>query len=83
MRRKFNYFVNGERLSRKEFIEELKMCCQKVVRTDVIAGWCGVSLCDLDKERFKKNMRDVEKGIIVMFPDRNKTFARKESKYGK
>lgn len=83
MRRKFDYFVNGEKLSRKEFIIELEKCCQKVVRTDVIADWCGISLCELDEERFKRNMRDVEKGIIVMFPDQNKTFARKEAKYGK
>lgn len=79
MRRKFDYFVNGEKLSRKEFIIELEKCCQKVVRTDVI-GCIGVDLCELDKKKFNSEMHAINQGIIVMFPDRNKTFARKEIK---
>ena len=78
MRKKYDYFVNKNKVSRKDFIYELKRCCQKVIRTDVIAGWCGVGLCEFDENKFNKYMRDVEKGNIIAFYDSNKVFCRKE-----
>ena len=51
MRKKYNYFINGEIVPRKEFMDRLKIDCQKVVRRD----WCGdigVDLCDLDEKKF-------------------------------
>lgn len=80
MRKKYDYFVNGNKLSRKEFIEELKKCCYKVVDTDVIAGWCGVDFCEFDEKKFNKEMYAINKGVMVMFFDANKTFSRKEVK---
>ena len=77
MRNKYDYFVNGEKMARKDFIKELKSCCQKVIRTDVIAGWCGVNLMDFDEKKFRESMRDIEKGVTVMFLGNNKTFKRK------
>lgn len=77
MRNKYDYFVNGEKMKRKDFMKELKSCCQKVIRTDVIAGWCGVDLMGFNEKTFRRNMRDIEKGITVMFPEYNKTFKRK------
>jgi hypothetical protein len=77
MRNKYDYFVNEEKMTRKDFMKELKSCCQKVIRTDVIAGWCGVDLMGFDEKVFRRNMRDIEKGIAVMFPEYNKTFRRK------
>ena len=63
MRNKYDYFVNNEKVMKKDFVKELKSCCQKVIRTDVIAGWCGVSLMDFDEEKFRQNMRDIENGV--------------------
>lgn len=80
MRKKYDYFVNGERLSRKEFMEELKKCCYKVVRQDVIAGWCGVDFCEFDEKKFNSEMYAINNGVVVMFPHKNKTFRRKEVK---
>ena len=80
MRKKYKYLVNGNELSRKDFMDELKKCCYKVVHTEVIAGWCGVDFCEPDEKKFNKNMRDVNNGIIVMFPHKNKTFRRMEVK---
>jgi hypothetical protein len=77
MRNKYDYFINNEKVTRKDFIKELESCCQKVVDTDVIAGWCGVDLMGLDKKKFRETMRDIEKGVTVMFFGRNKTFKRK------
>lgn len=39
MRKKYNYFINGEMVPRKEFMDRLKIDCQKVVRRDWY-GWC-------------------------------------------
>ena len=78
MRNKYDYFINNEKVMKKDFVKELKSCCQKVIQTDVIAGWCGVSLMDFDEEKFRQNMRDIENGVVVMFLERNKTFKRKK-----
>ena len=78
MRNKYDYFINNEKVMKKDFVNELKSCCQKVIHTDVIAGWCGVSLMDFDEEKFRQNMRDIENGVVVMFLERNKTFKRKK-----
>jgi len=80
MRKKYDYFVNGEKFSRKDFVEELKKCCYKVVHTDVIAGWCGVDFREFDEKKFNKKMYAINQGIIVMFFDSQKTFSRKEAK---
>ena len=77
MRNKYDYFVNGEKMARKDFIKELKSCCQKVLWLDTTGGWCILEFMDFDEKRFRQNMRDIEKGITVMFPKRNKTFNRK------
>lgn len=78
MRNKYDYFVNGEKMTRKDFMKELKSCCKKVMRTDVIEGWRGVDLMSFDEKKFRQDMRDIEKGIVVMFPEYNKTFKRKK-----
>lgn len=78
MRNKYDYFVNGEKMTRKDFMKELKSCCKKVMCTDIVAGWCGVDLMVFDEKKFRRDMRDIEKGITVMFPEYNKTFSRKK-----
>lgn len=78
MRRKFDYFVNKNKMSRKEFIEELKQCCYKVVDTDMI-GCIGIDFCEFDEKLFNKEMRAINQGITVIFFDNNKTFERKEA----
>lgn len=80
MRKKYEYFVNGDKIGRKEFMEELKKCCCKVVDTDVIAGWCGIDFVEFDEKKFNKTMRSINNGSIVMFFDTQKTFRRKEAK---
>lgn len=78
MRNKYDYFINNNKVARKDFITELKSCCQKVIHTDVIAGWCGISLMDFDEKKFNRTMRDIEKGVIGMFLDCQKTFKREK-----
>ena len=79
MRRKFSYFVNGNELPRKDFMEELKKCCYKVVDTDMV-GCIGIDFYEFDEKLFNKEVRALNQGVIVMFYDCNKTFERKEIK---
>ena len=67
MRRKYKYFVSGEEMSKKEFVNKLKLCCQKVVHTSYV-GYIGVDLCELDKKEFNEAMRDINDGIKVIYP---------------
>ena len=65
MRRKYKYFVNDNEMSKKDFENELKLCCQKVKDT-IVCGYIGVDLCELDKKEFNSDMRDIENGIRVI-----------------
>ena len=80
MRKKYNYFVNNIQVTRKDFFIQLRACSQKVIRTDVIAGWCGVDLMGLDEKKYKGYVRDINEGftIIVVNGKASKKFQRKE-----
>ena len=80
MRKKYDYFVNGNKMNRKDFMEELKKCCYTVVHTDMITEDIGVDFAELDEKKFNSEMRAINQGIIVVFYDYRKTFSRKEVK---
>lgn len=69
MKKKYAYFVNNVEMPRKCFIKELEKCCQRVVRTDVIAGWCGIDTVGFDEKMFKAELRSINDGIRVSLPD--------------
>ena len=68
MRKKYAYFVNNIMIQRKEFLNELEKCCQKVIHTDVIAGWCGVDTIGFDEKMFKAELKNINGGIRVSMP---------------
>lgn len=70
MRKKYAYFVNDVAMPRKDFLKELEKCCQRVIRTDVVAGWCGVDLVGFDEKMFKAELRNINSGIRVGIFDR-------------
>ena len=78
MYKKYDYFVNSKKMSRKDFIAALKTKCQKVVRTDMITEDIGIDLCAFDEKRFNKNMRLINNGTILIIGDY--VFSRKEVK---
>lgn len=82
MRRKYNYFVDGVAMPRKDFLEELKRYSQIVKQVDVIAGWCGIDMECFDEERFKNNLKTINNGIrlICFRHNKGKEFYRKEVK---
>lgn len=52
-------------MSRKEFMDKLKMDCQMVKRTD----WCGdigIDLCEFDEKKFNHYMRAVGSCAFVV-----------------
>ena len=68
MRKKYTYFVDNSALPRKDFLKELEKCCQKVIHTDVIAGWCGVDTVGFDEKMFKSELKNINGGIRVSMP---------------
>ena len=68
MRKKYAYFVNNIMIQRKEFLNELEKCCQRVIHTDVIAGWCGVDTIGFDEKMFKAELKNINGGIRVSMP---------------
>lgn len=69
MRKKYTYFVDNSALPRKDFPKELEKCCQKVIHTDIIAGWCGVDTVGFDEKMFKAELRNINGGIRVSLPN--------------
>lgn len=83
MRKKYAYFVDNVAIPKKYFLKELEKCCQGVIQTDVIAGWCGVELVEFDEEMFKTELKNINGGIRVSLPNKYgsktyKLFYRKE-----
>ena len=72
---KYQYYVNGNPVSRKEMMVELKNKCYKIVHTEYI-GDIGIDTTETDEKKFNSFMRKIEKGDIVLIG--NKTFRRKK-----
>ena len=72
---KYQYYVNGNPVSRKEMMVELKNKCYKIVHTEYI-GDIGIDTTKTDEKKFNSFMRKIEKGHIVLIG--NKTFRRKK-----
>lgn len=62
---KYQYFVNGNSVSKKELASKLKECCLKWVNT-IESPLGGIDMMDYDDTLFKKKLRDVEKGTIII-----------------
>ena len=79
MRKKYKYFVDDTQAPRNEFFEKLKSQCTMVVDTQVITGWCGVSVLDFDEKKYKRCLRDINDNVEIFFMDgKYKHFRRKE-----
>lgn len=72
---KYQYYVNGNLVSRKEMMAELKNKCYKILHTEYIGG-IGINTIETDEKKFNSFMRKIEKGHIVLID--NKTFRRKK-----
>lgn len=71
---KYQYYVDGKPVTRKEMMVELKNKCYKIIRTEYI-GDIGINTTETDEKKFNSFMRKIEKGHIVLID--NKTFRRK------
>lgn len=62
---KYQYFVNGDPISRKEFVNKLQECCQKwISTTETPLG--GIDIMEPDDKLFKKKLRDIENGAVII-----------------
>lgn len=71
---KYQYYVNGEPVTRKEMVIELKNKCYRIICTEYIGG-IGIDITETDEKKFNSLMRKIEKGYIILID--NKTFRRK------
>ena len=72
---KYQYYINGKPVTRKEMMVELKNKCYKIIRTEYISD-IGINTTETDEKKFNRFMRKIEKGHIVLID--NKTFRRKK-----
>ena len=72
---KYQYYVNGNPVSRKDMMTALKNKCYKIISTEYI-GEIGIDTTEADEKKFNSFMRKIEKGHIVLID--NKTFRRKK-----
>lgn len=72
---KYQYYVNGNPVSRKEMMAELKNKCYRILHTEYIGG-IGINTIETDEKKFNSFMRKIEKWHIVLID--NKTFRRKK-----
>ena len=71
---KYQYYVNGKPVTRKEMMVELKNKCYKIIRTEYI-GDIGINTTETSEKKFNGYMRRVEKRHSVLMG--GKTFRRK------
>lgn len=76
MRTSYIYYFNKQEVTRKKLLEKLKQDCQKVVCTDYV-GDIGIDLMGFDEERYKQNIRDIDKGTRVFFMKSKNCYYRK------
>ncbi len=72
---KYQYYVNGNPVSRKEMMIQLKEKCYKIIHTEYI-GDIGIDTTETDEKKFNSYMRKIEQGHIVLMG--SKTFRRKK-----
>ena len=71
---KYQYYVNGKSVTRKEMMMQLKNKCYKIIGTEYI-GDIGIDTTETDGKKFNSFMRKIEQGHIVLID--HKTFRRK------
>ena len=72
---KYQYYVNGNPVSRKWMMTELKNKWYKILHTEYI-GDIGINTIETDEKKFNSFMRKIENWHIVLID--NKTFRRKK-----
>ena len=62
---KYQYYVNGKSVTRKEMMMQLKNKCYKIISTEYI-GDIGIDTTETDEKKFNSFMRKIEQGHIVL-----------------
>lgn len=55
---KYQYYVNGEPVTKKEMVKRLKECCYKVTDTMQV-GLIGVDMTEFDEKKFNRSLRHI------------------------
>lgn len=55
---KYQYYVNGEPVTKKEMVKRLKECCYKVTDTMQV-GLIGIDTVEFDEKKFNRSLRHI------------------------
>lgn len=55
---KYQYYVNGKPVTKKEMVKRLKECCYKVTDTMQV-GLIGIDTVEFDRKKFNINLRHI------------------------
>lgn len=74
---KYQYYVNGKPVTKKEMIERLKECCYKVVDTMQV-GLIGIDTVEFDEKKFNRSLRHICDPSYLFVAIDSTTFSRKK-----
>lgn len=74
---KYQYYVNGKPVTKKEMIERLKEYCYKVVDTMQV-GLIGIDTVEFDEKKFNRSLRHICDPSYLFVAIDSTTFSRKK-----
>ena len=74
---KYQYYVNGKPVAKKEMIKRLKECCYKVIDTMQV-GLIGIDTVEFDEKKFNRSLRHICDPSYLFVAIDSTTFSRKK-----
>lgn len=74
---KYQYYVNGNPVTKKEMVVRLKECCYKVTDTMQV-GLIGIDMVEFDEKKFNRSLRHICNPSYLFVAIDSTTFSRKK-----
>ena len=74
---KYQYYVNGNPVTKKEMVKRLKECCYKVTDTMQV-GLIGIDMVEFDEKKFNRSLRHIYDPSYLFVAIDSTTFSRKK-----
>ena len=74
---KYQYYVNGKPVTKKEMVKRLKECCYKVTDTMQV-GLIGINTVEFDEKKFNRSLRHICNPSYLFVAIDSTTFSRKK-----
>ena len=74
---KYQYYVNGKPVTKKEMVKQLEQCCYRVTNTMQV-GLIGMDTVELDEKKFNRCLRHICDPSYMCVIIGSTTFSRKK-----